>query len=91
MPYGDIAPEAAQLILASGAQSQMLWAGESACGVTAKEPWYQNKDGQISIGSGNNLSYQYKGIETSGNLKQIKNVNDIINFKDDGGNDEEHK
>ena len=91
LPYGDIVPEAAQLILASGAQSQMLWAGESACGVTAKEPWYKNKDGQISMGGGSNLSYQYKGIETSGNLKQIKDVNDIINFKDDGGNDEEHK
>jgi competence protein ComEC len=91
LPYGDVAEETAQLILASGAQTKMLWSGESACGIIAKEPWYQNKDGQISTGGGNNLSYQYKGIETSGNLKQIKNSNDIIKFKDDGGENEEYK
>lgn len=81
LPHGDIAQDAAALILQSGAQTKMLWAGDSECGVLAKEPWYQNDDGSVYFGHGDNLSYEYKDLQLSGNLKQVKQSGNIIEFK----------
>ena len=79
LPYGEIPETVKPILQNTKAEIKQIFPGESYCGISIQNGWvfYDSKE---EISTNNNLSFQYRNISTSGNLKTIKNSTNYINF-----------
>ena len=77
LPYGEIPKEIEPLLINTKAQITQIFPGRAYCGVSVESGWVLI-DGKKEFTSNNNLSFNFKDISTSSNLKNIGNNKDLI-------------
>ncbi|MDR1124209.1 MAG: ComEC family competence protein [Elusimicrobiota bacterium] len=84
LPAADIPRETMARIQKFNAAQKLLEPHETACGITAANPWYKTKDGGIFTrpAARGNLSYITKsGLHTAGNMKDMLTAAQLAEFK----------
>ncbi len=79
LPYGAIPAEIEPLLINTKAQITQIFPNQEYCGISVESGWVL-KDGKKEIATNNNLSFNYKDISTSSNLKTIENSKNLIIF-----------
>ncbi len=79
LPYGEISKEIEPLLIKTNAKIIPAFAGQDYCGVTAENGWVLI-DGKKEISTNNNLSFSFKDVSTSSNLKTIEQGKEYISF-----------
>ena len=79
LPYGAIPGEIEPLLKNTNAEITQIFPNQDYCGISVKNGWVFI-DGKKEISTNNNLSFNYKNISTSSDLKTIENGKDLIVF-----------
>ncbi len=79
LPYGVIPTEIEPLLIKTKAEIVPVFPGQNYCGVTAENGWVLI-DGQKKLGTNNNLSFSFKDVSTSSNLKTIEQGKEFTTF-----------
>lgn len=77
LPYGEIPKEVEPLLINTKAEITQIFPNQNYCGVTVESGWTLI-DSKKQVGTNNNLSFSFKDISTSSNLKTIEQGSEYI-------------
>ena len=79
LSYGVIPGEIEPLLINTKAEITQIFPNQDYCGVSIENGWVLI-DGKKEITTNNNLSFNYKNISTSSNLKAVENGEEFTTF-----------
>ncbi len=79
LPYGEIPKEVEPLLKDTKAQITQIFPNQNYCDITVENGWVLI-EGKKQISINNNLSFNFKDISTSANLKVIRNGKEFTTF-----------